>query len=99
MSKFEVDTGNLDQVAKFIEDKKTIFDTEWQKIYSDLEILTTDIWTGYASEEYNASLTEYKAQFKKVSDNMKDYADELKRKSGRYVGGEDLVKTSVPKIR
>ena len=67
---FEVVTEEMKNAAQRIEDRAEEFDLEWEKIYADLKVLSTDAWTGYASEEFSSSLQQYKAEFKKVSTEL-----------------------------
>ena len=95
---FEVVTEEMKNAAQRIENRAEEFDLEWEKIYADLKVLSTDAWTGYASEEFSSSLQQYKAEFKKVSTEMREYAKALRGGGDNYEDVEITVKKNVPKI-
>ena len=76
-NQFQVQTEKLTAAALKVTEDAQKYDSEWKKIYSEVQSLKGTHWEGYASQEFNTKLESYRVEFEKVSKLLKDFATEL----------------------
>lgn len=91
-SEWAVTTERLESSATVIEEKTAKYNTEWTKLYTELQNLRSAQWQGIASETFNTKLEGYKNDFQEMSKVLLSYAEFLKSAATNYKNTEDSLK-------
>ncbi|MBS4967286.1 MAG: WXG100 family type VII secretion target [Lachnospiraceae bacterium] len=89
---WSVTTERLKQSANVIEEKKGKYDTEWQKLYTEVQNLKSSQWQGIASDTFNQKLESYRDEFEELSKVLQSYHDFLETSAEQYEKTEEAVK-------
>ena len=91
-TEWAVTTERLVSSANVIEEKTARYDSEWAKLYTELQSLKSSQWQGIASDTFNAKLEAYKNDFEAMSQILLNYATFLKAAADNYVKTEEALK-------
>lgn len=91
-SEWAVTTERLESSATVIEEKTAKYNTEWEKLYTELQNLRTAQWQGIASETFNSKLDGYKNEFQEMSKVLLSYAEFLRSAASNYKNTEESLK-------
>ena len=89
---WSVTTEQLTQSANMIEEKTNKYNSEWAKLYTELESLKSSQWKGIASEEFNAKLEACRGDFKAMADTLLAFSEFLKNAAISYEKTEEELK-------
>lgn len=91
-NKWAVTTERLVSSAGVIEEKTARYNSEWAKLYTELQSLKSAQWQGIASDTFNAKLEAYRNDFEQMAKVLLDYANYLKSAAENYVKTEEAIK-------
>ena len=91
-NQWAVTTERLVQSAGVVEEKTANYNTEWAKIYTELQNLKSSQWQGVASDAFNAKLEGYRNDFEEMSKILLNYATYLRNAAENYVKTEEAIK-------
>ena len=91
-NKWAVTTERLVTSAQMIEDKTAKYNSEWAKLYVELQSLKSAQWEGIASDTFNARLEGYRNDFEEMAKVLTEYAQYLRSAADNYVKTEELIK-------
>ena len=91
-NEWAVTTERLVSSANVIEDKTAKYNSEWAKLYTELQSLKSTQWQGIASDTFNSKLEAYKNDFEEMSKILLNYAAYLKSAADNYVKTEEALK-------
>ena len=83
-NKWAVETEKLTSSAGKIEDETGRYNTEWNKLYSEVQALKSANWTGEASDTFNQRLEGYRNDFQQMEDTLKKYVEFLRQAAKSY---------------
>lgn len=86
-----VETEKLESSAQVIEEKTAQYNSEWEKLYTELENLRSAQWKGIASDTFNSKLEGYRNDFEAMSEVLLSYAEFLKSAANSYKNTEDSL--------
>jgi len=89
---WEVTTERLVSSANVIEEKTANYNSEWAKLYTELQSLKSTQWQGVASDTFNSKLEAYRNDFQEMSDVLISYVEYLKSAAENYVKTEEALK-------
>ena len=87
-----VTTERLESSATVIDEKTAKYNTEWAKLYTELQNLRSAQWQGIASETFNTKLEGYRNDFEEMSKVLLSYAEFLKSAATNYKNTEESLK-------
>lgn len=93
-NQWEVTTERLVASANVIEEKTAKYNSEWAKLYTELQSLKGSQWQGVASDTFNAKLEAYRNDFEEMSKILLNYATYLKGAAENYVKIEETLKNA-----
>ena len=91
-NKWAVTTERLVTSAQMIEDKTAKYNSEWAKLYTELQSLKSAQWEGIASDTFNARLEGYRNDFEEMAKVLTEYAQYLRNAADNYVKTEEALK-------
>ena len=91
-SEWTVTTERLDSSATVIEEKTAKYNTEWAKLYTELQNLRSAQWQGIASETFNTKLEGYRNDFSAAEKALNNYVQFLREYAARVKSVENEVK-------
>lgn len=91
-NEWAVTTERLVTSAEVIDEKTSQYNSEWAKLYTELQSLKSSQWQGIASEAFNSKLEEYRTDFEEMSKVLLSYSAFLKSASENYVSVEEQIK-------
>ena len=97
-SEWAVTTERLESSAAVIEEKTGRYNTEWEKLYTELQNLRTAQWQGIASETFNTKLEGYRNDFQEMSKVLLSYAAFLKSAATNYKNTEEALKDAASNL-
>ena len=97
-NKWAVTTENLVSSAGFIEEKTAKYNSEWAKLYTELQSLKSAQWQGIASDTFNAKLEAYRNDFEELSKILLEYANYLRSAADNYVKTEESLKDAASNL-
>ena len=97
-NKWAVTTENLVNSAGVIEEKTAKYNSEWQKLYTELQSLKSAQWEGIASDTFNAKLEAYRNDFDEMAKVLLDYANYLRTAADNYVKTEEAIKDAASNL-
>ena len=93
-SEWAVTTEKLKASAEIIEEKTSKYNTEWQKLYTEIQSLKASQWQGKASEMFNKKLEGYRNDFEEMAKVLLEYADFLKLAAEQYEKTEAAIESN-----
>ena len=97
-NKWSVTTERLVSSANVIEEKTAKYNSEWAKLYTELQSLKSAQWQGIASDTFNAKLEAYRNDFEEMSKVLLEYANYLKTAAENYVKTEEAIKEAASNL-
>ena len=97
-NQWAVTTENLVTSAGNIEDKTAKYNSEWAKLYTELQSLKSSQWQGIASDTFNAKLDAYKNDFEEMAKVLLEYANYLRTAAENYVKTEEAIKDAASNL-
>ena len=91
-NQWEVTTERLVASANVIEEKTAKYNSEWAKLYTELQSLKSAQWKGIASDTFNDKLEAYRNDFEEMSKILLGYAAFLKTAAENYVKTEEALR-------
>lgn len=95
---WSVTTERLVSSAGVIEEKTAKYNSEWAKLYTELQSLKSAQWQGIASDTFNAKLEAYRNDFEEMSKVLLEYANYLKTAADNYVKTEEAIKDAASNL-
>lgn len=96
-AKFTANTAEIRKSAQTIEDKTQQYNTEWAKIYTEIENLRVE-WEGESSETFNTQLEGYRNDFQELANILNDYAEFLITTATKIEQTEEALKSSASQL-
>lgn len=93
-----VTTEKLDSSAAIIEEKTAKYDSEWQKLYTELAAISSDQWKGIANQVFNEKLRGYENDFREMSNILRQYAEFLKTAAKNYRDTEEALQSEAQNL-
>jgi WXG100 family type VII secretion target len=91
-TEWAVTTERLVQSAGVIEEKTARYNSEWAKLYTELQNLKSAQWQGIASDAFNAKIEAYRNDFEEMSKVLLNYATYLRGAAENYVKTEEALR-------
>lgn len=86
-----VTTERLVASAETIEEKTARYNSEWAKLYSEIQNLKSTQWQGIASDTFNSKLEGYRPSFEEMSQILLSYAAYLRSAAVNYEKTENAL--------
>ena len=93
-----VTTEQLVASSAKLEDKTARYNSEWAKLYTELQSLKSTQWQGIASDTFNSKLEAYRNDFEEMSKVLMEYAQYLKTAADNYVKTEEAIKDAASNL-
>ncbi len=87
-----VTTERLESSANIIEEKTAKYNSEWAKLYAELQNLKSSQWQGIASETFNTKLEGYRNDFEEMANILLSYANFLRNAATNYRNTEEALR-------
>ena len=97
-NEWAVTTERLVSSAGVIEEKTANYNSEWAKLYTELQNLKSAQWQGIASDTFNAKLEAYRNDFEEMSKVLLNYATFLRSAADNYVKTEEALKDAASNL-
>ena len=97
-NKWAVTTERLVSSADVIQEKTARYNSEWAKLYTELQSLKSSQWQGIASDTFNSKLEAYRNDFEEMSKVLLEYANYLKTAAENYVKTEEAIKDAASNL-
>ena len=97
-NEWAVTTERLVSSAGVIEDKTAKYNSEWAKLYTEVQSLKSAQWQGIASDTFNSKLESYRAKFEEMSKVLLSYAEYLKTAADNYAKTEEAIKDAASNL-
>ena len=91
-NEWAVTTERLVSSANVIEEKTARYNSEWAKLYTELQNLKSAQWQGVASDAFNAKLEGYRNDFEEMAKVLLNYATYLRGAADNYVKTEEALR-------
>ena len=91
-NQWSVTTERLVTSSNIIEEKTAKYNSEWAKLYTELQNLKSNQWQGIASDTFNARLEAYRNDFEEMSKVLLEYVEYLRTAAENYVKTEEAIK-------
>ncbi len=72
-NEWAVTTERLVSSANVIEEKTAKYNSEWAKLYTELQSLKSSQWQGIASDTFNSKLEAYRNDFEEMFNPLLNY--------------------------
>lgn len=89
-----VTTESVKQSAERVKDLVAKYETEYQKLYAEVETLRSSKWQGMASDTFNQKLESYRESFVNLKSAMDSYYNFLVEVAAEYEKVEENVRAS-----
>lgn len=97
-NKWAVTTERLVSSANVVEEKTAKYNSEWAKLYTELQSLKSAQWQGIASDTFNAKLEAYRNDFEEMAKVLTEYASYLKTAAENYEKTEEAIKDAASNL-
>ena len=91
-NEWAVTTERLVSSAGVIEEKTARYNSEWAKLYTEIQNLKSAQWQGIASDTFNAKLEAYRNDFEAMSKVLMNYAAFLRAAADNYAKTEENLR-------
>lgn len=91
-NKWAVETEKLTSSAGKIEDETGRYNTEWNKLYSEVQALKSANWVGEAADTFNQRLEGYRNDFEQMEEALNNYSEFLAQAAKSYETTENNLK-------
>lgn len=96
---WSVTTESVRRSAERIGDLVAKYQTEYEKLYTEVQTLRSAKWTGIASDTFNKKLEEYKSAFEELRDVMNNYQEFLVKAADNYEQVENKLQEEAGNLR
>ena len=96
---WSVTTESVKKSSERIGELVDKYQTEYEKLYTEVQALRSAKWTGIASDTFNKKLEEYKTAFEELRDVMNNYQEFLKNAAEHYEQVEDRLQEEAGNLR
>ena len=97
-NEWAVTTERLKASADFIEDKTAKYNSEWAKLYAEIQNLKSSQWKGIASDTFNAKLEAYRNDFEELAKVLTSYVSYLRSAADNYEKKEQEIKDAAENL-
>ena len=97
-NEWAVTTERLVSSAGVIEEKTAKYNSEWAKLYTELQNLKSAQWQGIASDTFNAKLEAYRNDFEEMAKVLLNYASYLRGAAENYVKTEEALRDAASNL-
>lgn len=97
-NEWAVTTERLVSSAGVIEEKTAKYNSEWAKLYTELQSLKSSQWQGIASDTFNAKLEAYRNDFEEMAKVLLNYASYLRGAAENYVKTEEALRDAASNL-
>ena len=97
-NEWSVTTERLVSSASVIEEKTARYNSEWAKLYTEIQNLKSAQWQGIASETFNTRLEAYRNDFEEMSKVLINYAEFLRAAADNYVKTEEALRDAASNL-
>lgn len=97
-NEWAVTTERLVSSANVINEKTARYNSEWAKLYTELQSLKSSQWQGIASDTFNSKLEAYRSDFEEMSKVLLSYVAYLKSAAENYVKTEEALKDAASSL-
>lgn len=91
-SEWAVTTERLESSATVVEEKTAKYNTEWAKLYTELQNLRSAQWQGIASDALNTQLEGCRNDFEEMSKVLTSYVEFLRSAATNYKNTEEALR-------
>lgn len=91
---WSVTTESVKQSAERVKEIIEKYETEYGKLYTEVEALRSSKWQGTASDTFNSKLDSYRASFDNLRDVLNSYYDFLVAAAEHYEKVENNIRES-----
>ena len=91
---WSITTESVKNSAGKVKDLIGKYETEYEKLYTEVEALRSSKWQGAASDMFNTKLETYKDSFINLRDVMNSYYEFLVKVADHYERVEDSIRES-----
>lgn len=95
---WSITTESVKQSAERVKELVVKYETEYEKLYTEVEALRSSKWQGTASDTFNAKLESYKEYFVNLRDVMISYYEFLVEAANHYEQVEDSIRDSAESL-
>lgn len=93
-----VETEQLTGAANVLEEQIADYNTQWQRLYTEVENLKASQWKGIASDAFNTQLEGYRDDFEALRDILVSFKDFLITAAEKYTKTEDAVNNAAKSL-
>jgi len=97
-NEWAVTTERLVTSANVIEEKTARYNSEWAKLYTELQNLKSAQWQGVASDVFNTKLEGYRNDFEEMAKVLMNYVAYLKSAADNYVKTEEALRDAASNL-
>lgn len=91
---WSITTESVKQSAERVKELIIKYETEYGKLYTEVESLRSSKWQGTASDTFNSKLESYRASFDNLRDVLNSYYNFLVEAATHYEQVEDSIRES-----
>ena len=91
---WSITTESVKNSAERVRDLVAQYETEYEKLYTEVENLRGSKWQGTASDAFNSKLEAYKDSFINLKDVMNSYYEFLIEAARHYEDVEEKIRES-----
>jgi WXG100 family type VII secretion target len=91
---WSITTESVKNSAERVRDLVAQYETEYEKLYAEVENLRGSKWKGTASDAFNSKLEAYKDSFINLKDVMNSYYEFLIEAAKHYEDVEEKIRES-----
>ena len=99
MESIKVTPENLRSQATKVDTEAQNYYNEYRKLFSDVEQLTSNDWTGEDANEFRTKVEGFETDFNKMKELMNEYANFLRRAADNYQNTQENVKQAIRSLR
>lgn len=91
---WRITTEKVKESAEKIKDLISKYETEYQKLYTEVETLRSSKWQGTASDTFNQKLATYRESFDNLKTALDSYYNFLVEAANEYEKVEENIRES-----
>lgn len=91
---WSITTESVKQSAERVKELITKYETEYGKLYTEVEALRSSKWKGTASDTFNTKLESYRESLDNLRDVLNSYYEFMVSAANHYEKVEDSIRES-----
>ena len=95
---WSIKTESVKQSAERVKELIVKYETEYEKLYTEVEALRSSKWKGTASDTFNSKLESYKESFVNLRDSLNSYYEFLVEAAKHYEDVEESIRESAESL-